>query len=106
MIKMKSRTIKNKRGDIPITILVIGVLAVCGLVIFSFYSSSESVNEDFGTVSVVEKAVKEKEKISLYEGLGFSDEDIERIFNVRSDAIGDYILFEEEGVSVKYYLPG
>tara|TARA_Y100000310_G_scaffold343846_1_gene453456 strand:- start:487 stop:825 length:339 start_codon:yes stop_codon:yes gene_type:complete len=28
---------KNKRGDIPITILVIGIIALCGIALLSFY---------------------------------------------------------------------
>ena len=30
---------KNKCGNIPITILIIGIVAICGIVIFSFYVS-------------------------------------------------------------------
>lgn len=38
-----SREMKNKRGDIPITILVIGVFLVCSLALLSFYLSG--INE-------------------------------------------------------------
>ncbi len=45
----------NKRGDIPITILVIGVLLVCALAIFSFFSSTIKTRNYFAGVGVVEK---------------------------------------------------
>jgi hypothetical protein len=44
----------NKRGDIPITILVIGVFAVCTLAILSFIASSISLRNSFVGVDVVE----------------------------------------------------
>ncbi len=30
----------NKRGDIPVTILVLGVLMICGLALLSFYNAN------------------------------------------------------------------
>ena len=47
---------KNKRGDIPITILVIGVLVVCTLAILSFIKSDIEVKKSFSGVDVLEKA--------------------------------------------------
>lgn len=98
--------IKNKKGDIPITIFVLGVLAVCGLVIFSFYISNRGVVEDLEAAEIVEAAVKEGEKVSLYKELGFSEEEIERIMNIQPDERDRrHIYIEKKGISVKYYLP-
>jgi hypothetical protein len=46
---------KNRKGDVPITILVIGVFAVCTLALFSFSFSVSSLNKSFETLEVMEK---------------------------------------------------
>lgn len=56
---------KNKRGDLPVTILVIGVFAVCTLALFSFMYISGKVNKSFTGVELMEKANSEIEQNSL-----------------------------------------
>jgi len=103
---MLKNLLKNKRGDIPITIFVIGVLAICILAIFSFYSSDRNVKDDFSSVGVIEKVLIVKEKISLYgESLEFTQEEIEEIFEIKPDIQGRYITAEEGPLSVRYNLP-
>ncbi len=46
----------DKRGDLPLTVLVIGVFAVCTLAIFSFVYSSRQINSSFVGVEIIEKA--------------------------------------------------
>ena len=48
------KILSNKRGDIPITILVIGVIAVCILTIFSFFNSSGHSQETFVGPGLIE----------------------------------------------------
>lgn len=105
---MIKNLLKNKRGDIPITILVIGVLAICILAIFSFYSSSKSVKDDFSSIGVIEKVLIAKEKIFLYnESLEFTQEEIKEIFNIKEDLDFQvkYITAGEGPLSVRYNLP-
>ncbi len=45
----------NKRGNLPIIILVLGVLAVCSLALLSFYSSNLKVSNNFAGVKLIEK---------------------------------------------------
>ena len=56
---------KNKRGDVPVTILVIGVFVVCTLAIFSFIHSSLVVNKSFVGIDLMEKANIDIEQGSL-----------------------------------------
>jgi len=96
----------NKRGDIPVTILVIGILAICTLAIFSFYFSDRSVKSSFSSVDVIEKVLVTKEKISLYEeSFGFAQEEIDEIFDIKPDIQGRYITAKQEPLSVRYNLP-
>jgi hypothetical protein len=46
----------NKRGDIPLTILIIGVFGVCTLALISFFYSSYLINKAFVGVEIMEKA--------------------------------------------------
>ncbi len=45
----------NKRGDIPVTILVIGVVLICCLAIFSFFSSTAKIRKSFVGLGVMEE---------------------------------------------------
>ncbi len=46
--------LKNRRGDISITILVIGVLLICGIAIFSFFNSMIQTGNSFVGIGIVE----------------------------------------------------
>ena len=94
---------KNKHGDVPVTILVIGVVFICGLAIFSFYFSARNVKNDFVSNEAVEQAVIIKNKISLYETLGLDISEIKNL-EIESDALGRYFVIEKGSLSVKYYL--
>ncbi len=66
---------KNKRGNLPIIILVLGVLAVCSLALLSFYNANLKISNDFSGVKLIEKVnsqieankYQEKSTESLYE---------------------------------------
>ncbi len=78
---------ENKRGDIPITILVIGVFAVCTLAVLSFIGSTISLRNSFIGIDLVEnmnKKIEIEDSNSLYDSVnkgkidyvlnGFKDE--------------------------------
>ena len=103
---MIKNLLKNRHGDIPITILVIGILAICALAIFSFYFSDRSVKTGFSSVDVIEKVLVTKEKISFYnKSLEFTQEEIEEIFGIQEDIQGRYITAKQGPLSVRYNLP-
>jgi len=105
---MTKNLLKNKRGDIPITIFVIGVLAVCILAILSFYLLDRNIKDDFSSVSVIEKVLITKEKISFYnESLEFTQEQMKEIFGIKDDLDFQvkYITAREGSLLVRYNLP-
>lgn len=57
--------INNKKGDVPVTILVIGIFVICGIALGSFVYSSYLLNKSFQGIDLVEKANLEIEKNSL-----------------------------------------
>jgi len=57
---------KNKRGDIPVTILVIGVVVVCVLALMSFLSSTAKVRSSFVGIGALEEMNIQREKNYFY----------------------------------------
>ena len=57
----------NKKGNLPIIILVLGVLAVCGLALISFYSSNLKTSNNFSGISLIEELNSQIE-YNLYQG--------------------------------------
>jgi hypothetical protein len=93
---------KNKRGDIPVTILVIGIVGLCALAILSFYMSERNVRDGFEALELIEEIGLEAEKIMLYEKLEAEYGDIIDI----KDPTGErYLLIEHDRVWVRYNLP-
>jgi hypothetical protein len=54
--KINKKNGMNKRGDLPVTILVIGVLVVCILALVSFSHSSSRVGKLFKSIDIMEEA--------------------------------------------------
>ncbi|MAH03664.1 hypothetical protein CMI39_02660 [Candidatus Pacearchaeota archaeon] len=98
--------IKNKRGDIPVTILVIGVFAICSMAIFSFVYSKGKVQEDFVGIGLIENINSIEEEIRFYESLEKTPEEIKEILKeVEFD--GTYYIIQknygkDKNVSVEY----
>lgn len=66
----------NKRGDIPVTVLVLGVFAVCTMALFSFAYSNFKIGNSFVGLDLVEKINSKYDEYSFYKTLGFDDNKI------------------------------
>jgi len=95
---------KNKKGDIPVTILVLGIVAVCILAIVSFYASSLKVQKNFD-IQIVKEIKLLREKADFYSNLGFTKEETDSALNISYDGQGRYIFSKRDGVSVRYDIP-
>lgn len=109
---MKIKRSKNKKGDIPVMILVFGVLIVCVSALISFSVSDNKIKKSFTGVTLVEELNTEIEKYYFYKNTGFSEEEISKIMGINWDITGaEYISvekFSKDGdkiISVLYYLP-
>lgn len=83
---MNYKFFKNKKADITITLLVIGVFIVCALTLISFYSSDITVKKSFESVALVQKVSSLHEDILFYESIGKNPEEIMEIFPEDSGA--------------------
>lgn len=74
---------KNKRGDITITILVVEVLALCAFALGSFATSDVSVRNSFVGIGQVQKLNSQIEQNFFYGGI-FLEEEIAATGNLYS----------------------
>jgi hypothetical protein len=101
----------NKRGDVAITILVIGVVAVCALAIFSFITSSFNTTQSFVGVSTIEELNAKINSYYFYQEKGLSEEKVENIVGIKDNEI--YLVEEKNKFfgkdefmfSIKYIFP-
>ena len=95
---------RSKKGDIPITILVLGVVLICILTIASFYLASYNMNKNFDVQAVKEIALA-KEKIDFYQNIGVSRDQADSFVGVKTDTQGRYLSTDWGFISVRYNLP-
>ncbi len=62
--------LKRKRGNVPVTILAIGIFVVCVLAIISFIVANVHTRDDFLVVKYMEKINAEIEDYETYQDLG------------------------------------
>ncbi|MDO8528868.1 MAG: hypothetical protein Q7S06_03180 [Nanoarchaeota archaeon] len=110
---------KNKKGDIPIVVLVLGVFFICMMVLGSFFFFQNRINRTFVGTGIIEKAIAVEDKYYFYKSTEkFSEQDIEEILGIQIEEGRRYIFIEEktrQGIFglgeekvvayVKYYLP-
>lgn len=95
-----SSLVKNRRGDVPITILVIGVFAVCTMALLSFSLSVGKLNKSFSNLETLEKA---NIQIEQNPGVYYYDEIVKDEFSLNLD----FDFFKEVVVfSVEYFGTG
>jgi len=73
---------KNRRGDIPVTVLVIGTFAVFILALFSFYIVERKMSDNFGGPGLIEtvKSLNEELKFDKNNKFGQFEIEEEKVF--------------------------
>ena len=75
----------NKKADLPIIVLVIGIVGIFILTILSFVKSNADVDEDFLGIGLIETMNSIEEELKFYEDSDFTTEDYEKnIFERRN----------------------
>jgi hypothetical protein len=93
----------NKRGDLPIIILVIGVITICGLAIFSFITSDKLGRTDDLGIELFEEINSKVEKFNLYVGIGDSIDVAAKKIN--ANVTKQQLIIEKNNnvLSIKYF---
>jgi len=93
------KLMRTKKANVPIIILVLGVLAVCSLALLSFYSANLKVSNNFAGIKLIEKLNSQIET-NLYEGN--SVEGLREVKEVRTFNFKDGFLKKKIIFSVTY----
>lgn len=97
--------LKNKKGDVTVTILVIGIIAVCFMALISFYLAELNTDKNFEGIGKIAKASSNMENY-LYFG--------KSVINTRTNGDSEHIYEEKidkgffsskKVFEVRYYLP-
>ena len=73
---------RNKKGDVPVTILVIGVFGVCSLALLTFFISDFKVSNSFVGIDIMEKMNAQVDEYKYYQMKGVSDETIQTYYRI------------------------
>lgn len=75
--------IKNKKGDIPVTILVIGVFAICTLAILSFkFMDIKNTKGFYESIEAIEEMNSQIQKYYFYKNVGVSDLELQEFLGI------------------------
>ncbi len=96
---------KNKRGDVPVMILVLGVFAICALVIISIIEVESDKQKYSSGVLEMDEMNSKIEMYNFYQSIKMPEEKINELLEVKTDSSGkNYISVEKIGFVVKYYI--
>ena len=88
----------NKKGDISIVILVIGIIAICFLAILSFVKSDNDVDDNFLGIGLIETMNSVEEELNFYEKTEFEGDygniELIELGNVKITTDGKKVLKE------------
>lgn len=91
----------NKRADIPVVILVIGVVGICILTILSFVTVNNKIDKDFLGIGLIETANSIEEELEFYTASDFVTGDYEKdVFERGTDKSGKVVI-EIDGNKIK-----
>lgn len=116
---MKKMIIKNKRGDMPIMILVVGVFGVCALAMLTFFISDFNIGNSFVGVGIMQQLNSNVDEYLFYKNVGVPQDSLNMMFNyIEEDSVkyfyeektySPFSLFGEEKeillFSVQYRVP-
>ncbi len=92
--------IQNKRADVPVMVLVIGVIALCILAILSFISVGSK--EDYLGVELIEEIHSDVEKFYFYKNTNFPDGEAAQ--KIDAEIIGNQLIINQSNdfILIKY----
>ena len=101
------KLIKNKKADIPVTILVIGVFAICTLAILSFkFMDIKTTKGFYESVEGVEEMNSQIQKYYFYKNLGIENSEIEKLLDIKEGYIEVEKKIDDDFIiKIKYPVP-
>ena len=113
--------IKSKKGDLPITLLVIGIFALLAFALLTFFIADFKTSNSFVSIDVMQKINSMADEYLFYKNQGMDEATLELIFgeNITEDFGRRYFYSEvsiDEGIpfisekkvllfSIRYQVP-
>ena len=88
--------INSKRGDIPITILVIGVFLVCTITFASFIYANSKFKSGFYGLNIMEEINSNVEQFYTYLALGKNKQEAANLIGAEYNAQEDIVIITKE----------
>lgn len=85
---------KNKKGDIPTIVLVIGIFAVCAIGIISFFIADFHISNSFVGVQIMQRFNAQVEEYNFYLNQGISPNNLKGKFNITKIDGKEYFYME------------
>jgi len=90
---------KNNKGEVPITILVIGVFAICSLALFTFFVADFKMGNSFVGVSIMHKMDAAVDEYNFYKNSGIYSDIVDGFFPVLEVGQKKYLYFYKNKTS-------
>ncbi len=69
----------NNKGDVPITILVLGTFVICSLALLSFFVSNAKIGQSFVGIDLMEKMDSKSNEYDFYTLKGVLEDQIQGV---------------------------
>ena len=97
----KKNLFKDKKADIPVMILVIGVIAICSLTLLSFFIAESRIYGSFSGVKDMQALSSGIDDYIFYKNVGFNENEIENNLQIIQDSNGQgKFLYVEKNATV------
>jgi len=97
---MKNKLIRRKKADIPVMILVIGIIAICSLTLLSFFITESRIVGFFSGIKNMQELSSGIDQYQFYKNAGISDENISNKLRIIQDSNGQRYLYIEENSTI------
>lgn len=85
----------NNKGNIPVTMLVIGVFALCSLALLTFFVSDFRVSNTFVGIQVMQEMSGALDEYNFYKSEGVPVDTIEKFYNLTEKDGRKYFYFDK-----------
>jgi len=89
------KKLENKKGDLPVTLLVIGIFALCGFALLTFFISDFKTTNSFVGLSVLQNVNSKIDGYNFYKEAGVSQDKLDIYFNITKEHSRRYIYEEK-----------
>jgi hypothetical protein len=89
---------ESKKGDLSVTILVVGIFAVCAFALLTFFISDFNISNSFVGVGVTNHVSSLMDQYLFYQNHGAPLNKLNSLFNVTEEYGKEYLVESKSGI--------